>query len=86
MHNGEASFRHSDTSPEVDRRRLELLASKSDTERAAAAFALTEQVRKMVWAAVRRSFPDADEAELRVRYAEHVYGPDIAARVRKWTR
>ena len=58
----------------------------SDAQRAQAAFTLTDQVRALVWAAVRRAHPAAPPHELRCRYAEQVYGPELARRVQKWRR
>lgn len=86
MHNGEASVAQSDTDPRVAARQLEGLRRMSDARRVQLAFVLSEQVQKRVWGAVRQQFPIAPLHELRWRYAEQVYGAEIAARVRRWRR
>lgn len=86
MHNGEASVAQSDTDPRVAAKQLEGLRRMSDSSRVQLAFVLSDQVRKRVWEAVRQQFPQAGTHELRWRYAEHVYGAELAARVRRWQR
>lgn len=86
MHKGEASVTQTDTDSRVAARQLEGLRRMSDSRRVQLAFVLSEQVHKRVWEAVRQQFPKAALHELRWRYAEQVYGEEIAARVRRWRR
>ena len=86
MHNGEASVALSDTDARVATRRLEGLRRMSDSSRVHLAFVLSEQVQRRVWEAVRQQFPLVPLHELRWRYAEQVYGKEIAERVRRWRR
>jgi hypothetical protein len=86
MHSGEQSLLQSDTAPGVEQRWLEMLSRLSTAERAREAFALSDDVRRSVWAAVARRFPDASHEELEWRFAEQVYGEEVAARIRRWRR
>ena len=86
MHNGEASVAQSDTDPRVAARQLDGLRRMSDSQRVQLAFVLSGEVQKRVWEAVRQQFPLAAPHELRWRYAEQVYGSEIAARVKRWRR
>ena len=86
MHNGEASVALSDTDARVAARQLEGLRRMSDSSRVQLAFVLSQQVQKRVWEAVRQQFPLAPPHELRWRYAEQVYGKEIAERVMRWRR
>ena len=86
MHNGEASVALSDTDARVAARQLEGLRRMSDSSRVQLAFVLSQQVQRRVWEAVRQQFPLAPLHELRWRYAEQVYGKEIAERVMRWRR
>lgn len=86
MHNGETSVAQTDTDARVATRQLEGLRRMPDSRRVQLAFVLSEQVQKRVWEAVRQQFPMAPLPELRWRYAEQVYGAEIAERVKRWRR
>ena len=50
------------------------------------AFLLSAEVQRRVWAAVQQAYPHASAAELKWRYAEQVYGHEMAERVKRWRR
>lgn len=86
MHNGEASLEQSDTDPRAAERQLRGLRAMPEARRLQLAFVLSAEVQRRVWAAVQQAFPHASGHELKWRYAEQVYGPEIAARVKQWRR
>ena len=86
MHNGEASVEQSDTDPRVAKKQLEGLRQMPEGRRLQLAFVLSAEVQRRVWAAVEQSFPRATPHELKWRYAEQVYGREVAERVKRWQR
>lgn len=86
MHNGEASLEQSDTDPGALERQLRGLRAMPEARRLQLAFVLSAEVQRRVWAAVQQAFPNASAAELRWRYAEQVYGREMAERVKRWQR
>jgi hypothetical protein len=70
-----------DTSPEAAARYYELLRAATPERRLHTAMALTKAVRDLALAGIRARFPNADEAELRVRLTVRLYGPDVARKL-----
>jgi hypothetical protein len=70
-----------DTSEEKRRRYYELLARLSPGQKAAKVSGLSAAVRLMAVAGIRRQFPEASEAEVRVHLARRLYGDAVAERV-----
>ncbi|MEM9656769.1 MAG: hypothetical protein AAF961_00275 [Planctomycetota bacterium] len=73
-----------DTSPEALEVQLECLRKMSPQERIRKMCALSKQVRKMAFAAIRRRHPDFDEDEVQLKFIELVYGERLAEGVRAW--
>jgi len=65
----------------VQRARIRELAP---LERLRKGCALSNRGRRMALEAIRRRHPDADAAEVRLRYLELAYGRALAAEVRRW--
>jgi len=70
-----------DTAPEMAARYRERIGRLTPAERLAQAVRLTQGVRALAEAGLRRRHPGASEAELRWRLAELLYGRAIAERV-----
>ncbi|MGC4118210.1 MAG: hypothetical protein QM765_27400 [Myxococcales bacterium] len=69
-----------DTHPAEIARYFDLLRALSPAQRLRAASAASRRVRTFAVAGIRQRFPDADEAEIRFRLAELLYGLDVAQR------
>jgi hypothetical protein len=61
-----------DTTPEAQRKQVELMRRLSPAEKLSLAFALTETMRDLIRADLRHRFPHADETELRRRFIARV--------------
>ena len=72
----------SDTSAEAARVQLELIRSASPERRVAACFGFSRSMIALSRAALRDRFPELDEGELRLRWVELNYGPELATQVR----
>jgi hypothetical protein len=70
-----------DTDPDVERIQVEGLRRFTLAQRLALASMLTRSVFTLSWQGFRRRYPDVPEAELRIRWCELLYGPDLAQRV-----
>ena len=70
-----------DTHPRQQARYIELLRAQAPEARLFKAGALTEAVRYLAEVGIRENFPHADEAEIRVRLAERIYGRAVALRL-----
>jgi hypothetical protein len=70
-----------DTDPRQRERYFELLRAQSPAERLRKAAELTQAARWMAEAGIRLQFPNADEAEVRVRLTERLYGREVARRL-----
>lgn len=73
-----------DTSPEARAVQLELLRRASPTERLERACSLSNGVRRLAIAAIRRRHPEFDEDEVRIKFIELTYGKELAEGVRLW--
>jgi hypothetical protein len=75
--------RSADTDAEAERVQIDLLRRASVARRASMALALSAQVIGMTRRALRRSHPEATEAEAELRFVELHYGAELAAGVRR---
>jgi hypothetical protein len=62
----------SDTTPDLQRKQLELMRRLSSAQKLSFAFALTDTMRDLVRADLHHRFPHADETELRRRFIARV--------------
>ncbi|TWU62222.1 hypothetical protein [Crateriforma conspicua] len=72
-----------DTSVEAEAVQLELFRQMTPAERLAKMCSLTAIIRRMAFDAIRRTHPDLDDAEVRLKFIESTYGEELAAEVRK---
>ena len=70
-----------DTSPNARRVYLQRLAEMTPSERVRIGVGLWQAAQSMQWAAARRKYPDADEAELAFQIAVTRFGEELARRV-----
>ena len=70
----------SDTSPEVERVRLELLRRMPAHRKLALVGEMSQTVRTLAMAGLRQRHPDDTPAQRRRRLADLVLGPELAAR------
>lgn len=75
--------RSADTDPEAEEFQFELLRRATPTRRATLALSLTDTVLALSRRAIRRALPDASEDEVRLRFVELNYGPELAEGVRR---
>jgi hypothetical protein len=61
-----------DTTPEAQRKQIELMRRLSPAQKLSLAFALTDTMRDLIRADLRHRFPDADETEMRRRFIARV--------------
>lgn len=61
-----------DTTPDAQRKQIELMRQLSPAQKISLAFALTETMRDLIRADLRHRFPHADETELRRRFIARV--------------
>ena len=61
-----------DTTPEAQRKQVELMRRLSSSQKLALAFALTDTMRDLIMADIRQRFPRADETEIRRRFITRV--------------
>lgn len=61
-----------DTTPDAQRKQIELMRQLSPATKISLAFALTETLRDLIRADLRHRFPHADETELRRRFIARV--------------
>lgn len=73
-----------DTSPEARAIQLECLRRMSPHERLEKSCAMSNQVKQMAFAAIRRRHPDFNEDEVRLKFIELTYGKTLADDVREW--
>lgn len=71
-----------DTSAEAEAIQLELFRRMSPAERITKMCNLSASLRRMAFDAIRRTHPDLDEAEVRLKLIESTYGKEIATNVR----
>ena len=72
------TYTYEDTAPEAMNVQLDVLRRMSPQQRLDQAMALTAEIRQMAMNAIRRVYPDLDEAEVNLRFIAQVYGPEIA--------
>jgi hypothetical protein len=77
------ALRSVDTDVEADAVQMGLLRAAGVTRRAGMALSLSAQVIGLAHRAIRRSLPQATEEDVRLRFVELYYGPDLAADVRR---
>jgi len=70
-----------DTSPEMEELHLRLLRDLPPWRKMALLNQLIIAARQVAWQGLRQRYPDADEAELRRRFADLVLGPALAAQI-----
>lgn len=70
-----------DTSPAAERVLLEALRRKTPAERFRLALEASEALRQMVWASVRRDYPEADEQQQFRQFAHRWLGAELARKV-----
>jgi len=70
-----------DTSPEVERRLIEMVRQTPIWRRLQLADRLSHSLRDLVWCSLRQRHPQATAAELRRRFAAIHLGPALARRV-----
>ena len=73
-----------DTSPEALAVQLECLRSMTPQQRIRQTCAVSRQVRRMAFDAIRRRHPELDEDEVQLRFIELTYGTTLATEVRFW--
>ncbi len=61
-----------DTTVEAQRKQYELMRKLTPTQRLALAFELTDAGRKLILADIKHRFPQANEAEIKRRFAARV--------------
>ena len=61
-----------DTTPDAQRKQVELMRRLSPSQKLALAFALTDTMRDLILADLRQRFPQADETEIRRRFIARV--------------
>jgi hypothetical protein len=73
-----------DTSPDSRAIQLDCLRRMSPDERLERSCAMSNQVKRMAFAAIRRRHPDFSEDEVRLKFIELTYGKSLAEDVREW--
>lgn len=61
-----------DTTPDAQRKQIELMRRLSPSQRLVLAFALTDTMRELIVANLRQRFPRAPETEIRRRFIARV--------------
>ncbi len=67
-----------DTSPEIEKRFLEMVMERSGQERLKMGFSMFNLARKQVLASIRRNKPTAGEEEIRKDLFSRFYGKDFS--------
>lgn len=73
-----------DTSPDAFAVQLDCLRKQSPGDRIRKMCAMSRQVRKMAFDAIRRRHPEFDEDEVQMTFIELTYGKPLAEDVRRW--
>ena len=71
-----------DTDAEAHAIQLDAMRRMPPLERIQKALRLSAEVKQMSMDAIRRRHPDMDDSEVRLKYIELTYGPDLAGKVR----
>ena len=61
-----------DTTPDAQRKQIELMRRLSGSEKLACAFRLTDTMRGLILVELQQRFPDADASEIRRRFIARV--------------
>lgn len=72
-----------DTAADAEAVLIECLRGIAPLERLRKGCAMSQRGRRLAMKAIRRRDPAADDAEVRVRYIELAYGPELAAGARR---
>ncbi len=67
-----------DTAPEIERRRLAMARRTPAWRKFQMAIEMSQVARALTLAGLRHRYPQADESEIRFRFAELLFGPEIA--------
>jgi hypothetical protein len=70
-----------DTTPDAQRKQIELMRRLSPSQRLSLAFQLTDTMRDLILANLRQRFPQADETEIRRRFIARVLPREDVIRV-----
>lgn len=70
-----------DTAPEIDQRRLAAAWSAPTWRKLRMAAEMSQAARDLTLAGLRHRHPDANEREIRFRFASLLYGSEIASRL-----
>lgn len=73
-----------DTSPEAEAIQLDCLRRMTPQQRLSRTCALSQQVKRMAFEAIRRRHPDFSERQVQLLFIELTYGKDLAAEVKRW--
>lgn len=73
-----------DTSPEAHDAEIAAIRRLPPAKRYSRARFLSCQTRRMAFAAIRRQHPGISDEQLRLRFMEIAYGPELAASVEQW--
>ena len=76
-------MRSADTHPEAERVQLQLFREATVAKRLALAFSLTRTTMRLAWRSVENDYPEAGDDELKVRFVDRVYGPELAEGLRR---
>jgi hypothetical protein len=72
----------SDTHPEAERVRIELLRKAGSTRRLELGLSFSQDALQLAKRGIRRANPNATEEEVNLTFIEVTYGKDLADRVR----
>lgn len=72
-----------DTSEETEAIIFELLSQKTSAEKWQMVSDMNKTVRLLALSGLREKYPDENEDQLRIRFAEHFYGEEIASKIAK---
>lgn len=73
-----------DSSSDAEAVQLELLRQMSPQQRIKVVCGLSNNIRQMVFSAIRRRHPDYSENQVRLVFIELTYGKDLADDVKRW--
>lgn len=74
----------SDTSSESYAVQIELLRQMSPQQRLEKTLRWSRQLKEMATDAIRRRYPELDEAAIRLKFVELTYGEHLANELRRW--
>ncbi|HET6763572.1 MAG TPA: hypothetical protein VFH27_07860 [Longimicrobiaceae bacterium] len=81
------AIRHSDTSPDVEKMRIEALRRMTGEQRIAITFQLTNMMRRAAVGRIRAEHPDYEEWQVKLEYLREVFHPDPLPRgFEEWVR